>query len=279
MQSYFGILWKQAKSDTQKFVSLDFRTFIFLSFSFLAGCSVHYYFYHDLEFIKGEFASTIVFGLAGSLVATAAVLLTQLVCAPYRIWYADQTELVRLHSALSPIVRLIFDPAVDGCVVTTKLIDGRTAKFFRVRVETTGHGSIGPCIGRLVSVIKDGQRTGYAESLQLTWAPAHAPDSLGKFLSDKVPEFLDVCFVRQDGLFSLATPGFISPYSIEGIFEKGHEYSLKIVIAIPGSSSVEIDAAIFLSRSLEESRIIDKLKNEERTKIPSLFQSDTSVTL
>lgn len=173
---------------------------------------------------------------------------------PARMHEEQAEEICSLRERLRPTVKVLFDPAVPGCVVPTKFGEIKFI-YFRLKVDAIAHGGVGPCVGRLVSVEKDGNSTGYAESLQLTWAPAHGPDALSRIIADKTPTFLDVCFVTEKGVFGIATPGLMQPNSMNGIFEAGHRYGLKIVVAVSGHASEAIDLTLDLGSTSAETRM------------------------
>jgi hypothetical protein len=131
----------------------------------------------------------------------------------YRIYFVpakmaaeEAAQRAELEARLTPKLVLTFDASVPGCCVKTRFGTGVKATFFRIKVEHHGIGILYPCTGRLINVTKDGKATDYAESLQLTWAPASAHDALSKGIADQVPEFLDVCVMTEHGKFALATP-------------------------------------------------------------------------
>lgn len=115
--------------------------------------------------------------------------------------------------------------------MNTRFTNGPNAAFYRVKVEYHGVGTSPPCVDRLVNVERNGKPTNYADSLQWTWAPATAHDALAKKISDKVPEFLDIGCITEQGVFALATPGFGVPNSIQGLFEEG-EYTTNSCITL-----------------------------------------------
>jgi len=144
----------------------------------------------------------------------------------------------------TPALMLIFDEDVPGCVSQTTFTEGPRVKFFRVKVECQGTDVLKGCAGHLISIEKNGQPTRYADSLQLTFAPAEADDALAKTIASKVPQYLDVCFVIENNQVGLATKNRVVPNSIVDLFNEPGDYKFEVVASSKGVDSQSIELVL-----------------------------------
>lgn len=183
------------------------------------------------------------------------VYLWWLLATPPKLHREKEQQIAELKGKIEKKISLTFDPDVPGCVVCTRLSDGRGAKFFRIKTAYSGNGFIGPCSGWLTSVGCDGSDTPYADSLGLTWAPANAPDRLAKNIPAHVPAFLDVGFVDDKGRFALATEDFVIPNYISTLFHFGSVYLLDIVVSCPEAPSARLRLELVKRPTMDETHM------------------------
>lgn len=183
------------------------------------------------------------------------ILFLVLIVAPYRVWHRISLSNYELNGKLSPQLVPAFDPDIPGCISLSKTTDGQPVKFFRLKVETSGKRRLSGCEGHLVSVKKNGLPTQYADSLQLSWAPAEAIDNGRKDINDKVPEYLDIGAIGVNGIFWLATSDRKIPNSIVDLFSERAHYQLGLVITCDESPSASFDVELQLRSGIENTQM------------------------
>jgi hypothetical protein len=175
--------------------------------------------------IKPEAARAVSFGLLIWLVFLVFVV------SPFRIWKRTKIEVGDLNERFKPRLKLSFGKDIPGCIRDTHFTNGPRATFFRIKVEYLGTGTLMGCTGYLIDVTKGGAPIDFGESLQLTFALGEDSDATNKAIPDKVPQFLDVGFVLEDGKFGMATRGRVTPNSLARLFSEPSDYRLRVAVS------------------------------------------------
>lgn len=161
----------------------------------------------------------------------------------YNVWARERKKILTLYEKLEPKIKLFCGEKLSGCSVVTKFTDQRPVNFLRIKVEVTGNDAVEKCTGFITSIKKGEKVIMEHESLQITFAPGHASDSLGKTIYPMVPAFLDALAILESNLVLVPTKGFQIPTSLDlrRVFEELGQYTLCVVVSGSGVPSQSID--------------------------------------
>lgn len=136
---------------------------------------------------------------------------------------------------------------ITGSMQQTRFQDGRLVVFYRIEVINAGNSPIIGASGYLTDVEKNGEPQHLGESVQLTFAPGESDDALSKKIPVKIPQFLDVAYLAEDGGFGLGTKGRTQLFSVADIFKEPADYKLTIQVTANNTPTATIEARLYLT--------------------------------
>jgi hypothetical protein len=157
---------------------------------------------------------------------------------------ALKSKLKEFEENQKPKLKISCDMAIDGCFKQGQIahriyahshpIEFLHGVYFRVIVEVDGDRAeaINECRGELLQIEKGSSVILSGENIVLPFSPslANSPDSVSKTIQDKIPAYLEILFITDQGTIKI--PFRTQPYStnIETIFSDFGEYILKVVV-------------------------------------------------